>query len=197
MATLVGFGCVSLFCVVLGVVAYERGGLFEDFLVGKASMQDLQDSDDRVQMLAVTLLVLQVGAAAMLAIWANRTVKNAATLRPYDGLKPGLAAGSWFIPFANFGVPWGILRKANGPANMPRSLYVWQGMFVGQAVLNLIARSSGNVEDATSAQDAVDRLHRQGMLFLASAALLVAATGAAWRAMPAIDRSTSGATAPS
>ena len=197
VATLVGFAAVTVFCFVLGAVAYARGGLLDDYFAGTATLADLQESDDQVQRLAVLFMLFQVGAAVLLAIWSHRTTKNALARDPYLNASAKMAAGGWFIPFGNFVLPWKHLRTActaqGGKA--PTALNLWQFAFCAELVFGRVASGMGELDLSASRSKAIDQLHQQGIYFLVTAAILVIAGVAAFVAMPKIDSATSGVAA--
>ena len=189
-ATIVLFWAASACAIGLGLVAYQRGGTVDDFFRGKGALSTVDDADGRVGGLAILLVLLQIAGAVLLAIWSNRTVKNA-NARGANA-SSGLAAGGWFIPIGNYWVPWNQLRKAAAPFGpAPTALATWQALFIGQAVLSIVARSFGNFDISTSTEDAVSNLHNQGFLFLGTGVLLAVATVVATRAMRGIDALTS------
>lgn len=189
-ATLVLFWCASAASLLVGFVAYQRGNVLDDYLNGGNSLSDVRDADSRVAGLAFLMLALQIAAAIVLAVWSNRTVSNAKS-RGADA-SSGLAAGGWFIPIGNYWVPWGQLRKAAARfGTVPGALLVWQLLFIGQAVLSVIARVVGNLDSVTGDEQAVSKLHNQGFLFIATAASMAVAAVCAGRAMKGIDELTS------
>lgn len=102
--------------------------------------------------LAVVLLVAALAGAGLLAAWTGRARSNAEliSLRPHRH-GPGMAAGCWFIPFANAVLPWQAVTDiwlasdpatrqvppASGPASS-RTVNVWWGALVGFGVLSFV-----------------------------------------------------------
>ena len=194
-ATLLGFAGVTAFAAMLGRQAYGRGTIAADVFNGRATLADIQKADDLVQRLAITVIGVQVLAAIMLAVWSHRTARNAATRFPRAGVRTGAAAGGWFIPIANYFLPWSALREACRASgdSAPGSLAVWQFLFVGQAVVNLIARRDPQLSAGMTQTEVVDVLHQQGLWFYGMTLVLAIGTLAAASAMRSIDRLTSGA----
>lgn len=193
--TVLGFAGVTAFCAMLGRVAYGRGTLAADVFAGTANLADVQEADDLVQRLAITLIGVQLVAAIMLAIWSNRTARNAAKRFPRARVRSGAAAVGWFIPIVNYFLPWSVLReacRASGDRE-PGALAMWQFLFIGQAVVNVIARRDPALTAGMTETEVVDVLHQQGLWWYGTTLGLALATLAAAVAMRSIDRITSGA----
>ena len=189
-ATVILFWVTSASALLLGLVAYQRGGVIDDFFSGDHSLSDVKDADGRVAGAFLLLLAAQIAAAVLIAIWSSRTVGNAKS-RGADA-SSGLAAGGWFIPIGNYWVPWGQLAKAAGRfGKVPSSLRIWQALFIGQAVLSFIARVAvSDFDSTTSTDDAVSSFHNQGLLFLGTGVALIIATVFASKAMKEVDKLT-------
>jgi hypothetical protein len=193
-ATIVLFWATSALTLVLGLFAYQRGDVARDFFVGTKSLTDAQDADNRVGALALLVILVQVAAAIVLAVWSHRTVGNAKRRDPSLPASVGLAAGGWFIPIGNYWVPWQQLRKsARRFGQLSSALTTWQILFLVSAITAVVARAFGT-GNAESADDAVSRLHAQGIFFVIGGVVSIIATVMAARAMAEVDRATSGQT---
>jgi hypothetical protein len=192
--TLVCFGGATLFTLYLGVVAYGRGSLAEDFFAGKASLQQISHADDMVKVLVIALVGVQILAAILLALWTYATVKNAATRHPNAGHRPALAAFMWFVPFINYFVPWKALKTAalDSRGNTVGQISIWQTVFVLQVVAGWMGSRGAALTTDSTKGSFVAALHQQGVYFFVVCGLLAVATASAGVAMRAIDRATSG-----
>lgn len=192
-ATLVLFGIASALCLALGLVAHQRGRILADYFDGVERLEAVDSADARVAGVAAMFVLTQLAAVIVLCLWSYRTVKNASLRSPGSRLSPGLACGGWYIPLANYFVPWTQLRRAGAVSGTPgsRALTVWQVLFLLQAVITVASRSS-SVENALTSESAVDVLQRQGVLLVVAGLALSLATFAATVAMREIDAVTSG-----
>ncbi len=170
---------VELAAILLNVAAYIDAQLLLDEIITSArpdpsSIDRLVEAENNL--LATRLLTLFIGLAAiiLLAVWSNRVAHNAQN-RGVIGLSPGLAAGGWFIPFANTVIPFIQLRRAAKPFIGATSVITaWQVCFVWAA---LISRSGvRDMEEATTLLEFSHALEqRMSSLSLAAALFLVAA----------------------
>ena len=182
---------VELAAILAQVAAsiYEQR-VVDDFLNSARWERPAPNSIDRADILvnvtvAFTLLI-GLATVILLALWSNRVSHNAQN-RGVPGLRPGLAAGGWFIPFAGAVIPFIQLRRAAKPfLGTTTSLTAWQVLIVSAA---LVSRLGGRaIEHAASASILSDAL-AQRVYFLSVAAVLFAvATMFAMRAIKEIDR---------
>jgi hypothetical protein len=191
--TIVLFWVGTVLLLIVGLVAYNRGTVVDDFLAGTKTSKDVDDSNDAVAGSLVLWLLASLAVAIVLSIWSHRTVRNAKQRDPSLSVSPGLAAGGWYIPIGWYWVPWQQLRNAAkrfGP--LSSALTAWQALFIGSSVLWIVGRSlvGGNVD--VNSDNAVSRLHSQGIFFVLSGVALGVSTIMAMRAMREIDRATSG-----
>ena len=178
--------------LLVGVLAFRRGTVVDDYVNGPASLSDLNDADNSVIATGALLILVQLAAVIVLSIWSLRTVRNAKRQDPALGVSPGMACGGWYIPVGNIWLPWQQLRRAARRATAVGSrLGVWQGTVIAAGVLNAVGRALGNVDDVDRAEDVIGRLHAQGVVLLATGVLYAVATIFATKAMRAIDASTS------
>ncbi len=188
-AVLILFAVVTALCFVLGALAYQRGSVAEDFFNGSRPSADLNSSDTRVTSVVLLVIIAQVAAAIVLAVWSKRTVGNAQRRVPEVSMRPGMAAGGWFIPFGWWWVPWRELKQSvtASSGEVPASLRQWQVLFIAQGVLSYVTRNLGNFASQSDRGGIVSRLHTQGVIFVLIAAVLAVTTIRAAKAMPLID----------
>ena len=182
---------VELAAILAQVAAsiYEQR-VVDDFLNSARWERPAPNSIDRADILVnvtvVFTLLIGLATVILLALWSNRVSHNAQN-RGVPGLRPGLAAGGWFIPFAGAVIPFIQLRRAAKPfLGTTTSLTAWQVLIVSAA---LVSRLGGRaIEHAASASILSDAL-AQRVYFLSVAAVLFAvATMFAMRAIKEIDR---------
>lgn len=182
---------VELAAILAQVAAsiYEQR-VVDDFLNSARLKRPAPNSIDRADILvnATVVFTLLIGLATviLLALWSNRVSHNAQN-RGVPGLRPGLAAGGWFIPFAGAVIPFIQLRRAAKPfLGTTTSLTAWQVLIVAAALVSRLGDRA--IEHAASASILSDAL-AQRVYFLSVAAVLFAvATMFAMRAIKEIDR---------
>ena len=87
-------------------------------------------------------------AIILLAVWSHRITTNAHN-RGVPFLRPGLAAGGWFIPLAQVVVPFvQIRRAANSFLGNTTSVTVWQVCIATAALVSRFGFS--DLEDAST-----------------------------------------------
>lgn len=154
--------------------------------VESSSFDRLEEADALVS--ATWLLTLLIGLAAiiLLAVWSNRVCHNAQS-RGVPGLSPGLAAGGWFIPFAQAVIPFIQLRRAAKPFIGATSVITaWQVFLVSAA---FISRSGvREVEEASTAFELSDALTDHISYLAFAAALFMGAAICATHSINDIDR---------
>jgi hypothetical protein len=158
---------------VLGAI--NRRSAWKDFVDGSGSFDDLDSADNALVAMAGLLVVVQIAVLVVLCVWSIRAARNTNNLWR-AGTSPGLAGGGWFIPFANFVIPFIQLRRAFRAAGLAAAaVSIWQGVLIAQVVVNAIGRSVGDLDLADSPSDVSGRLDAQVVWFLLSAAFTVAA----------------------
>jgi hypothetical protein len=82
-----------------------RGGSF-------AALQDVRDGDDAVDAMSTILSVFNVAVFVLFIIFLFRAVKNTELWNTVkEKWTPGWAIGSWFIPLANFVLPFLVVLE--------------------------------------------------------------------------------------
>jgi len=84
-----------------------------------------------------------VGAAIAVPMWMHRAFSNLPVLGA-QGLRwsPGWAAGGWFIPFANFVIPYLVLRElrsSSGASASGLGTGAWWALWIAGGVLTAAA----------------------------------------------------------
>jgi len=154
------FWVVTALSALTLVAAFSRKSTFDGFRDGTKSLSDLDAADGFVAAAAILTVLAQLAAVIVLCVWSIRVARNANN-RYGAATSPGLAGGGWFIPFANFIVPFIQLRKAFVAARLPlRNLSLWQSMLIVGFVLGQIGRVAGQL-DGNSLSDVSGRLSAQ------------------------------------
>jgi hypothetical protein len=186
---------LALFCVataaglLTALMAYRRGDVAEDVFNGSRPVGDLESSDSQVASIALLAIVAQTAAAVVVAVWSHRTVTNAKRRAPAASLRPGLAAGGWFIPFGWWWVPWRELKRSVEATSFrpPASLRQWQMLFVAQGAVSYLTRNLGDFTGLIDRTAMVTRAHTQGVVMAGVAVVMALTTWRASIAMRAID----------
>ena len=192
-ATVVPCWVVTALTVVLGLVAYNRGSVAQDFVEGSARLSEVDDADSAVAGAVGLLLVAMLATAIVICVWSIRSVGNAKRRDPINPGSPGLAGGGWFIPFAFCFVSFQQFRASTRRfgANIA-ALIRWQIAFGVAWVLLIVQRIQGNVTISNFA-DSGSRLHAQGVIILLAAVALGLSTVFATKATREIDAVNAGA----
>ena len=149
--------------------------LADDLISGAAGLPEAEAFDATTGAIAaVSILVLVVTAIAYLA-WLSRAVENAPALEagtpPHS---PRGAIGWWFVPFANFVVPYQIVADlhdrlgATMTADRARPLLLaWWLTWIGGNLLGTAAGRAGS--------DTIDQLRTQYLVTMVSDAINIVA----------------------
>jgi len=143
------------------------------------SISDINDAKDTVNGFVAAFGVLELAVFVLLIIWMFRAAKNTELWNSQRARwTPGWAIGGWFIPVANFVIPFlvfaGIWRRSepDSPdrARLPFVVWFWWFLFVAG---ELAVRIDPTVT-TKSALDARDSAHIVGFVLLAiSAGMLI------------------------
>lgn len=176
------------------LAAFSRKSVWDGFLKGDKSLQDVDNADNLIGGIALVVVGLTIAIAVLLAVWANRAASNGVARGA--SANPGLAAGGWFIPLGFYVVPFVQLRKALGGRGQPSLVTRWQLLWVASSILgNVLQRVFGNIDESgTGLDDVSDRLRNQGIVLAISTVLVLFAVIAARAAMRHVDEVTSGTT---
>jgi len=177
----------------LAVAAFMRKGTWDDLVSGNATLSDIDSADSFVGVAAVLQILLVIASAIVTCLWSKRIADNAVA-RGVTNVKPGMAAGGWFIPIGWFWLGFKELRKSGeGTRADVSALQRWQGFFIGQSVLGIVSRNFGNFDTNDSSDTISAALRNQWMVALVAAALYAAATVFATKAAKSLDEGVSGA----
>ncbi len=176
----VGLLCVTM---VLDVIGICIDGAIISTAHALIAGQDVQNALDLLQLgnalLALAGFVVYIATAVLFCCWLYRVVKNSHILSTDSGPSPGLAAGSFFIPFYNLWGPFlavkfawnassrlAYLEESGRPAlTIPGLWWVtWIiGNIIGRIILQQVVSSWGQ-------QPTPDQLARESTINIAMAA---------------------------
>lgn len=99
---------------------------------------------------AIAALLANLGSLAMLVVgvlflvWVHRAVVAGRALGWTDRWTPGWAVGWWFVPVANFWMPYRVVRDTLPPGSPDRAVvrrwwWLWIGASLGQAAAGVIS----------------------------------------------------------
>ena len=162
-ATTVLLGAAGLASLIGMFPFFNRVGAIDDYIANSASPADLRAADDAVVSLLTVNFLVTVATGVLFMIWQYRLAQNAELLRR-DRLSfgPGWAIGGWFIPFANFVLPYLQLRqsaRASDPdlppgesfrnGRVPGIVTAWTVLFIASTALMAVGIGMrGQPEDA-------------------------------------------------
>ncbi len=191
-AMVVVFWCTTATAALVGFALYRRKTVWDDVVNGDGTFADLDGADSLVGGLIVLQLALLLTSAIVCCLWSRRIAENAKARGVLD-VKPGLAAGGWFIPLGWFWVGFNQLKKsvAGVGGNSP-SLAKWQMFFVGQAIAGWLINRFGNFDTAGDPGELSDRLRNQGLVGLVGVVLYAGATIFAAKAAREINTAVTG-----
>ena len=78
-----------------------------------------------VNVVSQSISLLAIGAMVLLLLWSHRATSNARQLGLTTTYGPGMAVGGWLIPFANFVLPFQIVRDLFPAGDPGRRLAGW------------------------------------------------------------------------
>lgn len=164
-----------------------RASKLDAFVEGDVSVTTMERLDNAVGVSTLLSIAVTLAAAIVLAVWSHRTASNGVA-RGRHNVKPGMAAGGWFIPVGVLWVPWGHLRRATGERPI-RGFNAWRAWWI---VGNVASQVSASVLPDTF-DDGWIAAYRTSAVFSTLALIaVVLATLAARRATYDIDGWTSG-----
>jgi hypothetical protein len=185
-ATIVLFWCAAGGTVLLLAALISRKVTWTGFTNGDRSLADLRDADDFVRAASSVTSLIMVAAVIVLSIWSLRTARHARLTGATD-VSPGLACGSWYIPFGNAIVPFVLLRRIAGHRLRSTSMVnVWQGVLIAVWLVWVALRIVTNIDEDT-AEDLSGRLTAEvviGSILVVGMAVLAFAAS---RAMKDVD----------
>lgn len=191
-AMIVMFWCTTAAAAFAGFALYSRKTKWDDFIDGGASLSDLDSADALVGGAIVLQVALALASAIVCCLWSRRIAENAKARGALD-VKPGLAAGGWFIPIGWLWVGFNQLKKSvSGVGGRSPSLGKWQMFFVGQAIVGWLITRFGDFDTAGDPNELSDRLRNQGLIGMVGAAFYAGATIFAAKAAREINTAVTG-----
>ncbi|MFE5486614.1 DUF4328 domain-containing protein [Streptomyces sp. NPDC056527] len=174
----------DLFAVYAGVRAYTL--IDEDRGFALASQQELDDADALYQRAGHIQSVAFLVCAVVFIVWFYWMRRDGGVLGP-DRFRngPGWAIGSWFIPLANFWMPyriavdiWGASTRLPADGEPYKASFwpvnLWWGLFVTTTLFSRYAwRGYLDAEVASEVRDAVLLVMAADILDIAAAAAAV------------------------
>lgn len=126
-------------------------------LTGLEAREAAERSDTVVGLVGITELAVAIIVHIVNGVWIYRASSNARAIDPWDGrIRPGWAVGWFFVPLANFWMPYRALgemwRSAHGvvqdrKAALPGWMsFWWLFWLVSQVSGNITARTSMRAE---------------------------------------------------
>ena len=153
--------------IALGLLAIAYAvdhSAYTSYDVGDGSLDTVQNADAFLGFASLLSGGLTIAVFVLTVIWQWRLAKNHQQLgRPGTSLGPGWAIGGWFIPLANFVLPFIQFRdlwRGADPEAQPNAwkqgrvspvLWLWWGLFVGAYVIEMVTSfrlTFGTVEAA-------------------------------------------------
>ena len=136
---------------------------------------------------------LQVGAmlaaAIVTAVWCHR-VATYVKARYASDIRPGMAAGAWFIPIGNVWLGFNELKKAARDLGVTdRLVSTWQNLIVVNLAVGVASRTAARGTDASGA---AGRFTAQWIIALVAMAVLATGAVAARKATRELDDAIAG-----
>lgn len=188
------FWCTAAAVVLVVVALSNRRSLWSDFVDGGLEFGDLQRIDDADGLVSAAFgltFILSLAALIVLSIWSLRVGRRARATGA-TGVSPGLACGSWYIPYAAAIVPFIQLRRMARHWRRPTvMLGVWQAStIVGWVAATAVAGLEPNEDDVfADVSDITDRLNAQLAFAVLAMIAVLAMAFAGMRALRSLDDS--------
>lgn len=182
------YGVVTGLALLLAGALYRRATVFEEVVgLGQnataADGQRLLDADNLVVTTSWSVIVGVVIAAIATAMWAFRLAKNAQARGSYV-VRPGMAAGGWFIPIGFWWVGFNeVQRSVEFTGQESKPIKRWQVAWVAGSLLGTFVRNGLNDFDTSGPDAFLASLQRQWVLGLVSALLYAVGLAFAWKAI--------------
>ena len=197
LATIGAFFAVGVASLAVMREGFRRADVAEDYLMGAATLSEVDHADRRVLGMLLISWLVQLAAAILLAIWTYLTCRTAARRYPVSGVRPVLAALAWFIPILHFFLPWRLLHEAAAKERSvaPPSLGWWRFLYFAQMTILFVGSRLAFPRSGMAPLEVVDAARKQGIVLLVVSVLLFFTAVAAASAMRRVDRCTSGTAA--
>ena len=174
--------CAVVWAVAVVVVDLGAFALFDRAATGQLGMVEADAFDSQAATIAAVSVGLEVLTAIAFLAWLSRVVENV----PRTGAGPTKrtprgAIGWWFVPFANFVVPYQIVAETNrklARATARRSLTIllaaWWVFWVLGGVIGRLLRMRRMPDDLPGLREIVGQSLAADVFVLAAAVLAVA-----------------------
>jgi hypothetical protein len=193
-ASIVLFWCTAAAAVLVVAALFNRRSAWTDLADREGTLVDaLQyaDADDLVGASLGLVFLLGLAALIVVSIWSLRVGRRARRAGA-SSVSPGLACGSWYIPYASAIVPFIQLRRmARHRGRSTASLNVWQGCYIAAWVGCTICAGLEPDEDDVFADlsDVTAMLNAQAGLAVATVVASLVMAFVAMGAMSDVDDS--------
>lgn len=126
-----------------------------------ALMEAATRSDSRLRIIGGLQLALFAACGTAILMWIYRACRNVRVKSPQMGITPGASIGWYFVPFANYWMPYTAMREiwletavqAGMPASSDRGLLqTWWALFIARSLFGAV------VLVATSKAEGIDEL---------------------------------------
>jgi hypothetical protein len=185
-ATIVLFWCAAGGTVLLLAALISRKVTWNGFTNGDRTFSDLRDADDFVRAASSVTSLIMLASLIVLSIWSLRTARHARMTGASD-VSPGLACGSWYIPFGNAVVPFVLLRRIARHRRRSTSMVsLWQGLLIAAWLVWAALRIVTNIDEDTAA-DLSGRLTAEVVIGSVLVAAMAVLAFVASRAMKDVD----------
>jgi hypothetical protein len=191
-ATIVLFWCTAGASVLAVIAFFSRRSAWVDFTEGSGSASAVDDADDLVSAALGVTFLLALASLILVSLWSLRVTRRARAAGATD-VSPGLACGSWYIPYASAIVPFIPLRRTARRWQRPTGLLnVWQACYIalwvtGTAVMGLEPTDEDAVRAFFDPTEITDKLTAQAVFGVLSLVALFVMAFAAMQAMRTID----------
>lgn len=168
----------------LALAMFSRSSRWDRFVDGDKNIDMLMQADDRVVLAALIQVGIMVAGAIVTAVWCHR-VASYAKARFGGDVRPGMAAGGWFVPIGNIWLGFNELKKAaTALGRTDRLVGRWQAAVVANVGMSVASRSFAN---GTNASGAAGRFTAQWIVALVSMIILGVGSVVARKATRELD----------
>lgn len=186
-ATIVLFWCTVGSTALVALTAVNRRSVFDGYRDGSNSIFDVDDADVAFGGASFVQVALTIASVIVLSIWSLRAGRNAKRLGATN-VSPGLACGSWYIPFGNLVVPFVQLRRmVRHFGRSTSAVSLWQGLFIVGNIASGSVQSIGTFEAGEPEGDVANRLAAQSVVAFIVVVLFAAMAAVATRALRDVD----------
>jgi hypothetical protein len=181
VATSIMLGLASAVALFGAVPLFQRAKVAAEYTLG-SPIGPLDSADNLVFTQLIIMVLVVLATAIVFIVWQYRYAVNAVTLGGPIGLGPGWAIGGWFIPLANFVLPFLQVRQSTKASlgKVPAVVTFWTIAYIAGLVIQAAGSTTRpkKTDTFTSAQavfDAfakADRISAVGMIVYAAAGVI-------------------------